>query len=312
LFNQLHDNKREKQIKQQEHQVKLMAKAYEKLEKQMKSLYSISTIQHANAEAQKNIDDQIAGYERMIELEEEKKKTDKEKIKEWREEIEKLEEQQAELEKERVRAVGGFGGDEDYKDASTAFVEAWLDAFQETGNGLNGLKGKFKEFFVDTVKKQLLGKGVESVMSGFYEEWNEMLGDGEWDDKDAAKASSLMDEYSVRLNDFLTSATSALGIADELSGKGELGTLQKGIQGVTEDTADILASYINSIRFSVSEHGEYIKDITANIGNIDTPNTMIGQLKIVADNSRAIHELLSGVTMGGHSEGGFGIKVFTN
>ena len=313
IFSALHDAKLEKQIEKQAAAVETLEKAYERLQKQMEAAYSIADIQHITAERQKNSEEQIASYERMIELEKQKKDSDAEKIKEWREAIEEEKEAMLEAEREREKAVGGFGNQEDYKEASEAFVDAWMSAFRETGNGLSGLEEKMDEYFLNMVKKQLLGRGVEQLMANFYNEWDNMVGeDGYFDSTEMDKARSLMDEYGIRLNNYLTSATAALGVSDELMGKSQLGTLQKGIQGITEDQADVLSAYINSIRFMVGESNGYLKIIASNYSNGDTPNPMLGQLQLIANQATAINDLLSSVTKAGHKEGGYGIKVFTD
>ena len=309
----LKDARLQKQIENIEADVESLEKSLQRLEKQMEEVYSISSIMFAHNEAQNNIEEQIDGYRSMIELEKQKKKTDVEKIKEWNEEIEKLQERQKELEVEREKALGGFGGNADYKEASEAFVDAWMTAFRETGNGLSGLEEKMDEYFANMVKKQLLGRGVEKLMANFYTEWDNMVGeDGYFDSTEMDKARSLMDEYGIRLNNYLTSATAALGVSDELMGKSQLGTLQKGIQGITEDQADVLSAYLNSIRFMVGESNGYLKIIASNYSNGDTPNPMLGQLQLIANQATAINDLLSSVTKAGHKEGGYGIKVFTD
>lgn len=312
LFNQLHDNKLEKQIKQQEHQVKLMGKAYEKLEKQMEGAYSTDSIKQNTDEMLKNLEEQAAANEKMAELEQAKKDTDKEKVEQYLEERDKALEEREKLLIEREKAFGGFGGQEDYKSASEEFVDAWLSAFKETGSGLKGLQEKFDEFFIDMIKKQLLNNVMEKSMTAFYDDWNAALADGRMDAQDAESLKQAWKNLQGELDSKLQAMTEVMGVADDIRGTAELGTLQKGIQGVTEDTAEIIASYLNAIRFMLGEQSSNIKSITDNYGNIEAPNTMLGQLKMIADNTRAINDLLGSVTKAGHREGGYGIKVFTD
>lgn len=312
LFNQLHDNKLEKQIKQQEHQVKLMGKAYEKLEKQMEGAYSTDSIKQNTDEMLKNLEEQAAANEKMAELEQAKKDTDKEKVEQYLEERDKALEEREKLLIEREKAFGGFGGQEDYKSASEEFVDAWLSAFKETGSGLKGLQEKFDEFFIDMIKKQLLNNVMEKSMTAFYDDWGAALADGRMDAQEAESLKQAWKTLQGELDSKLQAMTEVVGVADDIRGTAELGTLQKGIQGVTEDTAEIIASYLNAIRFMLGEQSSNIKSIADNYGNIEAPNTMLGQLKMIADNTRAINDLLGSVTKAGHREGGYGIKVFTD
>lgn len=306
IFSDLHDAKLEKEIEKQAAAVEKLEKAYERLKKQMDAVYNIADIQHITAERQKNSEEQIASYERMIELEEQKKDSDADQIKEWRDEIEAEKEAMLEAEREREKAVGGFGNQEDYKEASTAFVEAWMDAYKETGNGLKGLTEKFDEFFADMVQKQLLNKGVESIMALFYKEWDEKLSDGDISDQEATELKALKEEYMNKLDKFLTVSAEQLGFDTE--NIGDLSTLQKGIQGITEDQADILASYLNSIRFFVAEQTEYLKAMADSYNNIDAPNPMLTELRIVADNTTAMRSLFESL-LSPHNQGGMGLKV---
>lgn len=306
VFTQLHDNELQEQIENITDKVEKLDKAYERLQKQMDAAYTIADIQHITAERQKNSEEQIASYERMIELEEQKKDSDADKIKEWRDEIDAEKEAMLEAEREREKAVGGFGNQEDYKEASTAFVEAWMDAYKETGNGLKGLTEKFDEFFADMVQKQLLNKGVESIMAPFYKEWDEKLSDGDISNQEATELKALKEEYMNKLDKFLTVSAEQLGFDTE--NIGGLGTLQKGIQGITEDQADVLASYLNGIRFFVAEQTEYLKAMADSYNNIDAPNPMLTELRIVADNTTAMRSLFESL-LSPHNQGGMGLKV---
>ena len=313
LFNQLHDNKLEKQIKQQEYQVKLMGKAYEKLEKQMEGAYSTESIKQNTDEMLKNLEEQAAANEKMAELEQAKKDTDKEKVEQYLEERDKALEEREKLLIEKEKAFGGFGGQEDYKSVSEEFVDAWLSAFKETGSGLKGLQEKFDEFFLDMIRKQLLNNVMEKSMTAFYDDWDAALADdGGLDKQEAESLKQAWKTLQGELDSKLQAMTDVMGVTDDIRGTPELGTLTKGIQGVTEDTAEIIASYLNAMRFMLGEQSSNIKSITDNYGNIEAPNTMLGQLKMIADNTRAINDLLGSVTKAGHREGGYGIKVFTD
>ena len=109
----------------------------------------------------------------MIQAEEDKKKkTDKDKIRGWKNEIEDMKETLKELEEERIKGLGGFGSESEYKSATEAFVSAWLDAYKETGDGLSGLEEQFNEFFTNMVKNQLMMRGVDRYLDGFYKQFD--------------------------------------------------------------------------------------------------------------------------------------------
>lgn len=315
MFNSIHDDKLEQQIKQQAKAIEDLNKAYEKLQEDLEVEYDMDAMTALTDDAISKLDEQIDAYESMIELEQEKKKTDQEKIDEYYEEREnKIAEREALLAKQ-IQEAGGFGDKEAYKSAAEDFVDAWLSAYQETGNGLSGLDEQFDEFFNNMIKKQLLNRGMKDILENFYAQFDGMFGA---DDESGAKATeaelealkSTWDDIRIKADNVLQSITDVMGVSDDIRNTGGLGTLQKGIQGITEDQADVVAAFLNSLRFMVGEQNSYMQNIDTKCGDIDAPNTILGQLRLIADNTASIHKLLRSVTTAtGHSQGGYGIKV---
>lgn len=309
------DKKKERQIQREIKFVEELERQYEKLEKQINQAYSIDTIQSSTQKAKSNIQQQIASTQRMIQAEKDKKETDTDRIEEWQREIEDLREQLKELEEERIKALGGFGNKEAYKEASQAFVDAWVEAYRETGDGLSGLEEQFDEFFVNMVKKQLLGRGVQKMLEPFYNQFDKMFGEysegGAMATKqEIANIQKEWDKLSPQLNDLLHNLVDSLGISYELTNKaGELSGLQRGIQGITETQADVIAAYLNSLRFFVADNNSYLRTIAASYANTDVENPMVSQLRIIAQQTSAIHSLLDSLTAPHPSLSGRGLKV---
>lgn len=309
-----HDVRLQKQIEREAAAVEKLQHAYEKLEEQISNAYSLSSVQQLNKDAQANLQEQIASTERMIELESQKKDSDSDKIKDWYAEIEEYKQAQKELEIERKKALGGIGGEADYKAASEEFVDAWLEAYRETGNGLQGLQKQFEDFFNNMIRQQLLARGVEQLMTPFYQEFDNMFADAsdggaEVTQSELDKLQTVFNELAPRVNSTLQSIVSELGVADELLNQTDtLGTLQKGIQGITEDQADIIAAFLNTIRFFVGENNTYLKTIADNYASTDVESPMLTQMRIVAQQTTAIRDLLDSITAQ-HPQGGQGLKV---
>lgn len=304
------DKRLEKKIKKQEELVKSLEKQYKKLEKQIKQTYDLNTFDMANKQAKENIEEQIKAREEQIRLEQAKKKTDKDKIKEYQEDIEELQEQLQELEEERIQAVGGFGSEESYKEAASEFVSAWLDAYKETGQGLDGLNEKFDEFFMNMIEKQLLYRGVNNYLDGFYKEFDAMFDDNTVTKEELANIREMWSNTAPELNDFMEGLVESLGIASLLKGStGDMEGLQKGIQGVTEETAQIIEGYLNSIRFLVSEKKDMLRDFLNEFKNPNVENPIVSTLKIIAQQTSAINSLLSGILAPHNTLGGQGLKV---
>ena len=67
-----------------------------------------------------------------------------------------MQEQITELSSKQREEMGAFGTEANYKAAVQQFVDAWLDAYKQTGSGLDALQDTFNDFYENVVKQQLL------------------------------------------------------------------------------------------------------------------------------------------------------------
>ena len=302
------DKKKERQIQREIKFVEDLERAYQKLEKQIDAAYTIDTLKRSYENMNDNLNEQIAARQRMIALEEDKKKTDKDKIKEWQQEIEDLIEQQDELLKTQVE---NLGGGYDFSSITEEFVNSWLDAFKDTGNGLKGLEENFEDFWTNIALKQAVMGGASTIMQPLLDAVNKALEDDfKLDESEMSNIDQLSQKAKEEMNLFLQQWYDRWGEFIGDGGKSELSGLQRGIQGVTEETAQIIEAYLNSIRFFVAEQNTYLSQIAASFGNTEVENPMVEQLRIIAAQTSAINSLLQGLVRGGHTLGGSGLKVF--
>ena len=309
---QIGDKKKERQIQREIQFVEDLERAYAKLEKAIDSAYSIDTLQSSGKAAKDNLEAQIDSYEKMIASEEDKKKTDQDRIKEWQLAIEDLIEQKAELDKQLVSTATG-GIMDDVLSAAQEFTNAWLEAFNETGDGLSGLKDNFKETMLEMIKQQASMLITQSYVDSWKKQLEQYINpdDLELTTNEAKKWVDSVTETLPMLDEALENYFKAMQQAGvDLGKEGELSGLQRGIQGITEQTAEIIAAYLNSIRFFMVEHGNYLSRIAASFDNTEAENPMVSQLRIIAQQTSAINTLLQSLTKGGHSMGGYGLKVF--
>ena len=285
-FAKIHDQKYQDIIEAKAEQVERLGKAYEKLETATERAYSIQQLQQHNEELERNVELRIASYKAMIAAEQAKKNTDDEQIAAWNEELEALTQQWEEL---KQSLVEGMGGVSDYRSQTREFVDSWVSAFQETGNGLQGLKDNFREFFDNIIAEQAVMRVTDKFLEPFYESLNEALKDYELTAEESKDLREMVEKIAPDLSSALEKIWGQLGGSGSEEAGG-LSALQKGIQGITEQTAQVIEAYLNSVRM-------YVATISA-----DTTS----QLNEV----KAIHRLLDSVTLGGHSRGGVGFKVF--
>lgn len=287
---------------------------YDKLNKAIDEAWDIAQIKQYNAELQKNLQQQITAQKAIIEAQKSVKGANDygseqwSAVKEAEEELQNLYDTQEELQKNIYSKLTG-GIMDDVLSTTESFVDAWYDAFKETGDGLKGLEDNFNEMLLNLVKRQAAMK----IAGRFIDEWDKALeryaSEGGLSNSEieyyANKVKNDLPALSSQLETFFSSFDNVLGDTS-----GNLSGLQRGIQGVTEQQADILASYLNSIKFIVSDSNSQLKALLAAQTSTSASNPIVAQLQVIAQQASAINTLLNTLVKGGHGLGGNGLKVF--
>lgn len=281
------DAVREKQIQAEMKKLDRLERAYEKLEKAMEEAFNIDLIKANQAAMEQSINAQIKALEAAKAAEESKKKTDEDAVQQYADDIEELREKKEEIEKEMVETMGGTY---DYAGVAEQFLDAWLSAFEETGDGLSGLDEAFDNFWKDILKKQVVYGGASTILQGFIDEINNRLKDGVLDDTDISIIDGIEEDTKAKLQEFFEYMNSKYNLSDV--GEHELSGLSKGIQGITETQADILAAYWNAVRFDVSAIRQRFDDFMAMQGYGDEVNPVENHLKTISLNTTAMLRLL--------------------
>lgn len=290
-FREIHDRKLQKQIDQQKEKVEALQHAYEKLKKAIDNALSIDAKSTNYEKAIANIDAQIASTYKMIALEEDKKKKDKDAIKDYRQQIEDLQEMKAELKEKALSDVGGFGSLEDVKSAANDFAKAWLDAYKETGDGIDALNKKWDEYIDNIIASQLMMKGTEKFLKPLIDYVDKSLEDFNFTPDEASKLQEMIEKSVPELNKFWKSI---MGAYEGLTTAPKLGGLSKGIQSITEQTAQALEALLNSIRYMVNEQNNKLDDLRAIYSfliNFPQNNPLLQELRLQTQQMRNMNDL---------------------
>ena len=272
LFN-IKDKKKEREIQRQIKNIETLGKAYDELKEKMEAAWSADDLRTQTKDTVANLDQQIASYQAMIKAEQDKKKTDKDRINEWNDAIKELEKTKQEILNQEKIEMGGIGGESEYKDAASSFVQAWLDAFNETGDGLKGLEENFDDFINNLFLKQASMRIANKFLEPLFQMIDLAVTEGEaaiakgFDgstDLTRQEMDKIVEEAKKQfpqLSEALEQLYNALGIKNNKTA--ELSSLTQSIQGITEREAEILESLLNSIRLFVSQQTTDISAIRA-------------------------------------------------
>lgn len=318
-INAIHDAKYERKIKRQQKNIESLQDAYEILKEKIDKAWDITSLNNATKQTTQNIDQQIRSYQEMINAEQKKKDTDDERIKEWNEAIKELQKTKEEIIKQEQIDLGGIGGESEYRDAAESFVQAWMDAFNETEDGLKALNENFNDFIENLIVKQATMRLAQARLKNLFD----MIDKSVTEDSDGGISitqKELADIYAEAttsmkgLNEDLLSFVETLGYKP--SKKANLSALQQGIQGITETTAEALEALLNSIRFFVNQQ---TTDITAIRNLLDAryslesqaeTNPMLIELKAQTGYLEIISDRIDRVFAPNSNSRGAGLRVF--
>lgn len=260
------NKKKEREIQRQIKNIESLGRAYDELKEKMEAAWSADDLRTQTKDTIANLDQQIESYENMINSEEAKKDSDRGRIDEWNDAINELKKTRQEILDQQKLELGGIGGESEYKDAASSFVQAWMDAFNETEDGLKALNENFDSFIENLIVKQATMRLAQGRLKELFEKIDESVTEGSvgginLTKEELANIQALGESALKGLNEDLLALMETLGYKGTSVGqKSELSALQQGIQAMSEETAGELQALLNSIRWFVSQQ---TTDVTA-------------------------------------------------
>lgn len=191
-----------------------------------------------------------------------KKKTDKDKLADYDQQIEEMERSIKNAAKNFLKELYGV----DMKSWASQLTDAVVSAWEKGEDAIDAYKKKAKEMVKDLTKNIISQKIMEQALQKPLDFLTQQIEKkGKLDEYDVTQLAS--DLYSAGEN----SVANITAILEELKRRGwdfsESGSSSttNTIKGVTEETADLLAAYLNAIRLDVSVNRENIKAIATNV-----------------------------------------------
>lgn len=204
--------------------------------------------------------EQLSEVEQQRRDELDKKKTDDSKVEDYNNQIAELKQQIKDFAEDAADSLYGIN----LKDWASQLGDALYEAWQKGEDGAEAFKKKAAEIMGDVMnsvlKLAILEPAMKNLQTKLFGEdgMSGMFGsDFSLDDNELESiadylmgVSSKTDDYYDaldKLNEYMEKKY-GVSMKEEAEGSG----LSKGIEGVTEDTANLLASYLNSVRADVA------------------------------------------------------------
>lgn len=303
------DNKKKEQVEEHKKKVEELEDAYEKLNEAMDEALNLDSTSAYYEQQKAAIARMRSELNSAIAAERSRgNKADDDSIEEMQKQLAELDEKEKELEADLKEKLGSKAS---WADDAKSFTSNWLEAFRETGDGLDSLKKDFQSFFDDMLVQQLNLKIAGPYVEQYQAMLDKMLADHVIDPTESAEYQAWMDKYLPILNEQLKNATERLTGKAEKTDSVETSALQKGIQNITETTGQALEALGNSIRFYVAEiaaRALKMESIVSGWTGAESP--ILNELKTQTAILKSIQTSFSATIRAGHSQGGSGIKVF--
>ena len=289
-----HDKRLDKVIQRSQLEVQKLSNTYKNLQSVVERQLG-SVTQSQSKEMIGNLQAQRREIEKQIEAERDKKKSDASKIEDYKQQIIELDEQLKYFYEDLAGEQFGI----DLKGWADQISEALVGAFANGEDAAIAFDNTVADIMRSVIKNMISLGVIQPAMEKLREY---LFGKtGIFTDNSAGgtdltqqEASGLLQEIeklkgtisdSQKIWDYLNEAAKKAGISleDTTSSNG----LSKGIEGVTEDTANLLGSYINGIRLDVSVK----RALLEKIGNDILPKynvlaeAQLTQLRAIADNT---------------------------
>ena len=196
--------------------------------------------------------------QRQLNAEEGKKKKDKDKIADYKQQIKEMETTINNFAKDFLKDIYGV----DMKAWASQLTDAVVSAWSKGEDSIDAYKKKAKEMVKDLTKNIVSQKVMEAALQGPLDNLTEIIKKkGKLEPEDVVKVADDLYNGTNNAAENITAILERLkNMGLDLSENGD-GSVTNGIKNITEETADILASYVNAIRLDVSVNRAQVKDI---------------------------------------------------
>lgn len=252
LFN-TRDRKAEKQIKAHKKALEQLQSAYAQLEWQIEKALG-GDVYSGQMQAIRNMEQQRQHLQEMWEAEESKKKTDGDKVNEYKEQYAELgrqiEDMYDEISKDILQT--------DAVDFAGTLGDALVEAFKQGEDAATAFENTVNQVLQNAIVNQLKKKFLEKQLQGALDDLENSM--GYWNGDDFVfdgLTDAEIEDFKRRVQAAANNFNEALGIYSDIFKDLNIeepdDSLTGAVKGVSEETASILAGQVNAIRINQLE-----------------------------------------------------------
>lgn len=250
-----HDARREREIQKSIRTVKKLTTAYNNLEKAIDSALGGIYTSGGYNNMYENMRRQREELQRQYELEDDKKNKDKDKILDYQQQLKEMDETINNFAIDMAKSLY----DIDVKSWASELGNALFNAWKKGEDGAEAFKEKVRDIISDITQNIVVKKVIETALSpleGIITKEMDRT-EGKLDEHSVLRIATALGELGSTLPDTVGKTFDAIDLGMQQAGLGSLkdessSSVKSSIKGMSEETADLLASYINAIRADVS------------------------------------------------------------
>ena len=229
----------------------------------------------------------------QYEMEDEKKKSDANRLNDYQNEIAEMDDQIKHFAEDMAKAIYGIDFKTWASELSETLVSAWSSGEDAAEAYRKKVSDILKDLGVKMITERFISKALEPIMEDFLKQYEQDEGVLTQDGMNIlARMYDAGDTLVEQTNDFMDGLNSiARQHGADLEEAKESSSASSAIKGMTEQTADLLASYINAIRADVSVNRMTLQQILfAMQGQAEMPviaTAQLEQLRMIAQYTAA-------------------------
>lgn len=321
-FNRQHDKRLQKHIENLEFESKKLTNIYNMLEKEFEHIIDPAKLNEVTSQQVSNLKEQLQIQKDILAAEEDKKKSDREKVEDYKQTIKELEYEIRYYTETLASELYSI----DLKDWASQIGDALVEAWLKGEDAAKAYKDTVADIMRDVVKKMVMQQYIEKVMKQVQttlfgaDGTGGMFADRKLDEEEAKNLGNILVSLEPAFADamkFVNEINNALGgMLTETEENAE--GLSNAIAGVDENTFNQALGYLNGMRYEMVVQSDLLRQLVSlNGGSAGTGGTNMtaiqqSQLEVLTQQlaaTMAIKTALLSVVSIAPRSGGNAIKV---
>lgn len=259
------DAKHDENIKKMQKEIDGLSDSYADLEREAGKLYSTDKAE-ALETMNENLEEQSRLIEQQMQEEQDKKNTDKAKVKEYQDQLDENRRKIEENKEAAIEAICGTGITEAIDRFAQAYADAWINGTSMAEASTKVVKDLIKNAVVESLK-QKLDPGIENLMTQIAE----FMADGGLEPWEEAELQRMKEELDQQAEAYLSGAGNILnGSFEQEASKGGFNTL-------SQETADELNGRFTALQISGEEVKNQMVQAVIHLTNMASVSSQNGE-----------------------------------